>query len=520
MMDDQGKSHSPIVPGKSPNKAPSGAAEGMEGRGLAKGRTLEQNTLRTQGREGTTIGRTLHGHETGNGGNGQGDVPMSCGQDSVQRALERIREAAKDKGRRFTALYHHVYAVELLRKSYLDLKRNAAPGIDGETWRHYGEHLDEHLHDLSERLKRGAYRASPARRAYIPKTDGRMRPIGIMVLEDKIVQRAVTEVLNAIYEGDFLGFSYGFRPGRSAHQALDILSAGLMTRKVNWVLDADILNFFGTLDWGWLIACVERRIGDRRIIRLIQKWLKAGVLEEGKWACSEVGTVQGGSISPLLANIYLHYVFDQWVHQWRKARAEGDVIVVRYADDFMVGFQHRREAERFLADLRERFRRFGLVLHPDKTRILEFGRFARENRSRHGQGKPETFTFLGFTHICGRTREGTFAVIRRTMRTRLQAKLKEVHEELKRRMHDPVPEQGAYLRSVVGGHIRYYGVPWNGHSLSAFRTEVGRLWWLVLKRRSQKHRMTWDRVKRLVTKWLPPVRVCHPYAPIPAGVIT
>jgi group II intron reverse transcriptase/maturase len=438
----------------------------------------------------------------------------------VQRALERIREAAKDRTKRFTALYHHVCSVELLRKSYFNLKREAAPGIDGETWRHYGEQLEEHLKDLSGRLKQGAYRARPARRAYIPKTDGRERPIGIMVLEDKIVQRAVTEVLNAIYEEDFLGFSYGFRPKRSAHQALDILSAGLMTRKVSWVLDADILNFFGTLDWGWLIRCIERRIGDRRIMGLIQKWLKAGVLEEGKWTASEVGTVQGGSISPLLANSYLHYAFDLWVHHWRKTRAEGDVIVVRYADDFIVGFQYRREAERFLADLRERFARFGLALHPDKTRILEFGQFAEEDRSRRGERKPETFNFLGFTHICGKTTGGTFTVIRKTMRTRLQAKLKEVYQELRRRMHDPVPEQGAYLRSVVGGHIRYYGVPRNGASLSAFRKEVGRLWGVVLKRRSQKHRLTGDRLKRLVARWFPPARVCYPHPLVRAGVRT
>ena len=452
----------------------------MEGRELAKGKTLEQNTLRTQSRDG------------------------------VHHALERIREAAKDKKQRFTALFHHVYSLELLRKSYFDLTREAAPGVDGETWRHYGERLAEHLQDLSERLKKGTYRARPVRRAYIPKTDGRMRPIGLPVLEDKIVQRAVSEVLNAIYEKDFLGFSYGFRPGRSAHQALDILSVGLMTRKVSWVLDADILNFFGTLDWGWLVRCVERRVGDRRIIRLIQKWLKAGVLEEGKWACGEVGTVQGGSISPLLANIYLHYVFDLWVHQWRKTRADDDIV----------GFQHRRVAERFLAGLRERFRRFRLALHPDKTRILEFGRFARENRSRHGQGKPETFNFLGFTHICGLTRKGKFTVLRRTMRTRWQAKLKEAYQELRRRMHDPIPEQGAYLRSVVGGHIRYYGVPMNGTSLSAFRNEVGRLWGKVLRRRSEKHRLTVNRLGRLVRRWLPPVRICHPYPFVRVGVTT
>ena len=518
MMDDPGKSHSSIVPEKSPNKAQ--AAEGMEGSELAKGKTLEQNTLRTQGREGNTTGRTLGGHEAGNSGDGQGEAPTSCAQDSVQRALERIREAAKDKTKRFTALFHQVYSVELLRNSYFNLKREAAPGIDGETWRHYGEQLEEHLQDLSGRLKRGAYRARPARRAYIPKTDGRKRPIGIMVLEDKIVQRAVTEVLNAIYEEDFLGFSYGFRPGRSAHQALDILSVGLMTRKVNWVLDADILNFFGTLEWGWLLTCIERRIGDRRIMRLIQKWLKAGVLEEGKWTASEVGTVQGGSISPLLANIYLHYAFDLWVHHWRKTRAKGDVIVVRYADDFIVGFQHRHEAERLLADLRERFKRFGLALHPDKTRILQFGRFARKDRSSRGEGKPETFNFLGFTHICGKTKGGKFIVLRKTMRTRRQAKLKEVHQELRRRMHDPIPEQGAYLRSVVGGHVRYYGVPLNGRSISAFRKEVCWLWLKVLRRRSQKDRFTWDKMKRLVDRWLPPAHVCHPYSLDRVGVTT
>ena len=489
MMNDRGKSHNSIVPEKSPNNTQE-VAEGMEGRELAEGKTLEQNTPRTQGRDG------------------------------VQSALERIREAAKDKKQRFTALLHHVYSPETLRKSYFGLKHDASPGIDGETWRGYGERLEEHLQNLSERLKKGAYRATPVRRVYIPKSDGRQRPIGLPVLEDKIVQRAVVEVMNAIYEGDFLGFSYGFRPGRSAHQALDILSVGLTARKVNWVLDADIRGFYDSLDHGWLIRCVERRIGDRRIIRLIQKWLKAGVLEEGKWTRSEVGTVQGGSVSPLLANIYLYYVFDLWVHQWRKNQAKGDVIVVRYADDFIVGFQYRREAERFLADLHARLGRFALALHPDKTRVLEFGRFAREDRSRRGEGKPETFNFLGFTHICGRTRKGKFIVLRKTIRTRRQAKLREVYQELKHRMHDPIPEQGAYLRSVVGGHIRYYGVPMNGPSVSAFRKEVCHLWWKALKRRSHKHRLVWDRMKRLADRWLPLARVCHPYPSVRVGVIT
>ena len=491
MMSGHGKSDNSIVPRKSSNKVHQRITERMEGRELAEGKTLEQTTLRTQSR---------------------GSVPS---------ALERIREAAqKDRKQRFTALLHHVYAIERLRESYFRLKREATPGIDGETWRHYGEKLEENLLNLSERLKRGAYRARPVQKVYIPKADGRQRPIGVPVLEDKIVQRAVAEVMGAIYEQDFLGFSYGFRPGRSAHQALDALAVGLMTKKVNWVLDADIRGFFDTLEHGWLVKFVEHRTGDRRIVRLIRKWLKAGVLEEGKRIQSEVGTVQGGSISPLLANIYLHYAFDLWVQQWRKKQAQGEVIVVRYCDDFIVGFQHRHEAERFLADLHERLMRFGLELHPDKTRILEFGRFARENRNRRGERKPETFDFLGFTHSCSQTRKGMFTVLRKTMHKRRQAKLREVYLELKRRMHDSVPKQGAYLRSVVGGHFRYYGIPMNGPSLSAFRKEVGRLWCKVLRRRSHKHSLVWDRMKRLMNRWLPPARVCHPYPLVRFGVIT
>jgi RNA-directed DNA polymerase len=491
MMSGHGKSDNSTVPRKSWNKVHQRTTERMEGRELAEGKTLEQTTFRTQSRGG------------------------------VPSALERIREAAqKDRKQRFTALLHHVYAVERLRESYFRLKREATPGIDGETWRHYGERLEENLQNLSERLKRGAYRARPVQRVYIPKADGRQRPIGVPVLEDKVVQRAVAEVMGAIYEQDFLGFSYGFRPGRSTHQALDALAVGLMTKKVSWVLDADIRGFFDTLDHEWLVKFVEHRIGDRRIVRLIWKWLRAGVLEKGKRIQREVGTVQGGSISPLLANIYLHYVFDLWVWQWRKKQAQGEVIVVRYCDDFIVGFQHRQEAERFLADLHERLRRFGLELHPDKTRILEFGRFARENRNRRKEGKPETFNFLGFTHICSQTRKGIFTVLRKTMRRRRQSKLREVYQELKRRMHDPVPDQGAYLRSVVGGHIRYYGVPMNGPSVSAFRKEVCQLWWKALKRRSHKHRLVWDRMKRLMDRWLPPAHVCHPYPLVRLGVIT
>jgi len=429
VTDGRGKSDGSAVPGKLPNKAVRPAAEAVEGRGPAKGNSPERIALRTQSRAG------------------------------APSALERVRQAAeKDRRQRFTALLHHVYDLERLRTAYLDLKRDAAAGVDGETWQHYGEDLESNLQDLSDRLKRGAYRAKPVRRAYIPKADGRQRPLGVPTPEDKIVQRAVVEVLSAIYEADFLGFSHGFRPKRSQHRALDALTVGIMTKKVNWVLDADIRGFFDTLDHGWLVKFVEHRVADRRVVRLIQKWLAAGVLEGGKRIRSELGTVQGGSISPILANVYLHYVFDLWVQRWRKKQAQGDMVVARWADDFVVGFQHRVEAERFLAELRERFAKFGLELHPDKTRLVEFGRFADENRRVRGGDKPESFNFPGFTHSCAKTRAGKFTVLRQTMRQRLRAKLKEVTTELRRRMHDPVPEQGAYLRSVVRGHIRYYPI--------------------------------------------------------------
>jgi len=449
---------------------------------LAKGNSLGRNALRTQRRGG------------------------------APSALERVRQAARRNSKqRFTALLHHVCDIERLRAAYFALKRNAAPGVDGETWRHYGQTLEDNLRGLSERLKRGAYRAKPVRRAYIPKADGRQRPLGVPALEDKIVQRAVVEVLNAIYETDFLGFSYGFRPGRSPHQALDALSVGITTKKVNWVLDADIRGFFDTLDHGWLVKFVEHRVADRRVVRLIQKWLSAGVLEDGRRTTSEVGTVQGGSVSPLLANLYLHHVFDLWVRRWRKTQARGDVVVVRFADDFVVGFEHREEAERFLVELRERLGTFGLALHPDKTRLLPFGRkAARDWRDRVGP-KPGTFNFLGFTHACGKTRKGWFTVLRQTMRQRLQAKLVALKEELRQRRHRPIPEQGVYLRSVVAGHVRYFGVPNNGPSIGLFRRAVGRLWWRSLKRRSQADNLPWQRMDKYIQRWLPLARICHPW---------
>jgi group II intron reverse transcriptase/maturase len=464
----------------------------MEGRGLAKGNLRQQNASRTPSRT------------------------------DAHSALERVRQAARrDKKVRFTALLHHIYTLDTLRAAYFSLKKEAAPGVDGETWRHYGEALEVHLQDLAERLKRGAYRAKPVRRVYISKEDGRQRPLGVPALEDKIVQRATVEVLNTIYETDFLGFSYGFRPGRSQHHALDALYTGLLTKKVNWVLDIDIRAFFDTIDHGWLVQFLEHRIADQRVVRLIQKWLNAGVLEEGERMRVEEGTPQGGSASPLLANIYLHYVVDRWVQAWRRTRAHGDVIVVRFADDIVVGFQVQSDAERFWAELAERFRKFHLELHPEKTRLLEFGPHAADNRRRRGEGKPETFNFLGFTHICGKKRSnGRFTVIRQTIRKRLQAKLSAVKAELRRRMHDPVPAVGTWLRAVVGGHIRYYGVPTNSHALHIFRFQVGRLWHRALSRRSQNGRVPWDRMRRLIDRWLPPARVCHPYPLRRLGVIT
>ncbi|MHB8525870.1 MAG: group II intron reverse transcriptase/maturase [Candidatus Acidiferrales bacterium] len=412
---------------------------------------------------------------------------------------------------RFTALLHHIYNPNTLRMAYFSLKKEAAPGVDGETWRHYGEALEKNLQNLSERLRHGAYRAKPVRRVYIPKADGRQRPLGVTALEDKIVQRAAVEVLNAIYETDFLGFSYGFRPGRSQHQALDALYAGLLTRRVNWVLDVDIRGFFDTISHEWLVKFLAHRIADRRVVRLIQKWLNAGVLEDGKQFPVEEGTPQGGSASPLLANLYLHYVFDLWVHAWRRKRAHGDVIVVRFADDIVVGFQFRWEAEAFWKELGERMAKFHLELHPEKTRLLEFGPFAAENRKRRGFGKPETFAFLGFTHICARTSRGRFTVLRQTVRKRLQAKLREVKSELRQRLHEPIPVVGEWLKAVVGGHIRYYGVPSNRYALAHFRFTAGLYWHRALARRSQTGHVSWERMKRLLAHWLPPVRICHPY---------
>ncbi len=427
-----GESDGRIVPAKCPNKGEQAPAEGMEGR-----RPTKENI-------------------------GQATPPRTQSRTSELSDLFGVREVARrDKRTRFSALLHHV-TTELLRNSYYALKRDAAPGVDGVTWQEYETDLDEKLADLHRRVHRGTYRAQPSKRAYIPKGDGQQRPLGIAALEDKIVQHAVVTVLNQIYEEDFQGFSYGFRPGRSQHQALDALWVGIMRKKVNWILDADIRGFFDNLSHEWMVKFIEHRVADRRILRLIRKWLRAGISEEGEWSKTEVGVPQGSVASPLLSNIYLHYVFDLWVRHWRKHHATGEVIVVRYADDAVVGFEHRTDAERFLAEWKDRVQKFGLELHPDKTRLIEFGRHAAEHRKQRGEGKPEVFNFLGFTHLCGKTRKtGQFIVKRKTIPKRLSAKLSELKGELRRRWHQPVVEVGAWLRSVVQGYFNYHAVPGN-----------------------------------------------------------
>jgi len=486
MSHGRGKSDRGVVPKKLPNKAVGAipaAAEVVEGRPRAKGNALVARMSR----------RTSRVYD-------------------MQTALDGIRQTARGRrDARFDNLLFHIYAVERLRAAYFAVKRDAAAGVDGQTWHGYGEALEANLLDLSDRLARGGYRPQPVKRAYIDKADGSKRPLGVPALEDKIVQRASVEVLNAIYEQDFLGFSYGFRPGKSAHNALDAVAVGVSARKVNWILDADISKFFDTIEHDKLIMFIEHRVADARVVRLIKRWLHAGVLEDGRLTHSELGTVQGGSISPLLANIYLHYAFDLWVKQWRGRHARGDVIVVRYADDWVAGFQYREDAERFQRAADERLGRFGLKLHPDKTRLIEFGRFARDQRSRMGQGKPDTFDFLGFTHCCGKTRKGKFMVLRLTSGKRLRAKLLAVKTELRKRMHQPIAEQGRYLRAVVAGHGRYFAVPCNGARVQAFRFQVGRLWHRTLCRRSQAKHMSWKRMHKIVAHWLPTPRICHPY---------
>ena len=445
------------------------------------------------------------------GNAGQDRTRRAQDRASVSQGLDRVRHVARQrKKERFTALLHHV-TPDRLRTAFFALRRQAAPGVDGLTWQAYEADLDRRIEGLHERVHRGAYRALPARRGFIPKADGSQRPLAIAALEDKIVQRATAAVLNAIYEEDFLGFSCGFRPGRGTHDALDALCVGICRKKVSFILDADIRSFFDEISHDWLIRFLEHRIGDRRIIRLIQKWLKAGVLEDGVVMVSDRGTGQGSVISPLLANVYLHYALDLWTERWRRREATGDMIIVRYADDFIIGFQHEEDARRFLDEMRERLREFALSLHPEKTRLIEFGRFAAERRLRRGLGKPETFDFLGFTFICGKTRSGKFQLRRKSRRDRMKAKLRMIKEELRQRMHQSIPVQGRWLRRVVGGYFNYHAVPTNARALDAFRHHVTGLWRRTLRRRSQKDRMTWERMMQLVDAWLPKPSILHPW---------
>jgi RNA-directed DNA polymerase len=480
-MHEPEESDSVVVAGKPTNKAEQFAAEPVEPRTGTKGNADQQRTRRAQDRG------------------------------SVSQALERVRLAARQrKKEKFTALLHHIDPA-MLRTAFYAMKRDAAPGVDGMTWETYGQDLDRRIGDLHTRVQSGAYRAQPSRRSHIPKEDGSKRPLAVAALEDKIVQRAVAAVLSAIYEEDFLGFSYGFRPGRSQHDALDALHVGINSRKVNFILDADIRSFFTEVSQEWVVRFLGHRIGDKRIIRLVQKWLRAGVLEDEVVTVEERGTGQGSVISPLLANVYLHYVFDLWAERWRRREATGDMIMVRYADDIVVGFQHEDEARRFRDAMREGLRTFSLSLHPEKTRLIEFGRFAAQNRERRGLGKPETFKFLGFVHICGKSRRGDFQIRRTSRRDRRSAKLREIKDALRQRMHVPIPEVGKWLAQIVAGYFAYHAVPTNSPALSAFRYHVLVLWHRQLCRRSQRAYVAWERMAKLADKFLPKPRILHPW---------
>jgi group II intron reverse transcriptase/maturase len=480
MMNGHEKSDFAVVAAKPPNKTGQPAAEAVERRAEAKENASQHSTCRTQSRE------------------------------NVTQALERIRKAARQrKKEQLTALLHHI-TVDMLRLSFLALKRDAAPGVDGVTWRDYEADLERKLADLHVKIHRGAYRAQPSRRRYIPKADGRQRPLAVAALEDKIVQKATATVLNQIYEEDFLGFSYGFRPNRSQHDALDALMAGIGGTNVSWIIDADIRSFFDTVNQEWLIRFLEHRVGDKRIIRLIRKWLKAGVLEDGTLTVSDTGTGQGSVISPLLANVYLHYVFDLWAQRWRQQKATGTMIMTRYADDLVIGFEHKADAIKFLAMMRERFEKFSLALHPEKTRLIEFGRYAAHNRKKRGLGKPETFNFLGFTLISGRMSRGVFQLKRKTRRDHMRATLREIRMELRRRQHQPISQQGQWLRQVVKGYFNYHAVPTNYRALGVFREHVTYLWRRSLKRRGNKDKTIWQRMKKIADDWLPKPKILHP----------
>ena len=432
------------------------------------------------------------------------------GQMLPPAGLDRVKEAAAgSRQTQFTALLHHVDA-HALERAYRRQRKAAAPGIDGVTVEAYGRDLEANLRDLKDRIHRGAYRPKPVRRVHIPKADGGKRPLGLPALEDKIVQGAVAEVLSAIYEADFLDCSYGFRPGRNAHDALAAVQKAVMAERANWVLDADIRSFFDSVDHDWLLRMLAHRTADRRILELIRRWLKAGVLEEGIYADTVEGTPQGAGISPLLANIFLHYVLDLWVAQWERRHATGPMRLVRYADDFVLTFQKQQDAERMMVDLAQRLAEFGLHLHEGKTRLVRFGRYAAEQRRNGGEGRPETFDFLGFTHYCATSREGRFVVKRRTQRKRKIRKLKALRQEMKRRMHEPLRDQQSWLLRVLRGHYAYYGIPGNSRALAAFRHEVERAWLATLRRRSQRPHLPWSRFRHWLELFpLPEPRLTH-----------
>ena len=483
-MDGSKKSDEAIVPAMPANKGAHAPAEPAEERAATEGNPAGGSTRRTQRRA------------------------------SVPPAASRIRTAAeRNPKERLTALFHHL-TPEALGAAYFALKKDAAAGVDGVTWAMYGEGLDERLLALHRRLHSGgAYRAPPVRRVGIPKPDGGTRPLGIASVEDKIVQRAVVDViLTPIYEAAFLGFSYGFRPGRGAHDALDALAYGIERRKVNWIVDADIRSYFDTIPRDRLITFLEHRIGDRRVIRLVRKWLNAGVMEEGAWTDAGMGTPQGAIVSPVLANVFLHYALDLWFHKkWRAHVPDGEAIIVRYADDIVVGFQHKRDAERYLRDVRERLARFGLSLHPDKTRLVEFGRFAAVNRLRRGVGKPASFDFLGFTHYCARTRQGRFRLGRKPAAKRVNRTLARIGERLRKRWHHDIREVGAWLGRVYRGWLNYFAVPGSSRSLRAFRYRLKRLWMRALRRRSQRARFSWGRLERMTDILWPRASIRHPW---------
>lgn len=472
-----------IVPEKSANKGVATPAESMEGRAPTERNSGQEAAHRAQSRV------------------------------SASNGLERVRQRAEaDKTFRFNNLFHFL-KVDLLRASFYELKRKAAPGLDGVTWHEYERKLEERLPELERELHIGSYRATPAKRGYITKDDGRQRPLGIQAVEDKVVQQACVTILNAVFEPSFSGYSYGSRPGRSQHEALDALHEGIIRRKINWILDCDITGFFDNLSHVHLLSFLEERVTDKRMLRLIRKWLRVGWVEDGKRHPGTIGTPQGSVISPLLANVFLNVVMDKWASAWRRAEAKGDVIILRYVDDAVFGFQYEAEGRAFLEALRERLAVYELTLHPTKTRLVEFGRFAASNRRERGQSKPETFDFLGFTHICGVTRRGRFCIRRITIRKRLRRKLKEVKAELVKRMHHPVKDVGAWLASVIRGFTNFYAVPGNLKAPREFYTQISRLWLWVIRRRSQKARCrwTWERFYQLQSQWLPRPRLVHPY---------